>query len=66
MDYTALGFILILAYAGWAKGNPEPPTITETSPPTTTTEESILMGELENSRIPKTYKQYSVPFQTTL
>ena len=54
MDYTALGFILILAYAGWAKGNPEPPTITETSPPTTT-EEAISMGELEHLRIPKIY-----------
>ena len=54
MDYTALGLILILAYAGWAKGNPEPPTITETSPPTTT-EEAISMGELENLRIPKIY-----------
>ena len=50
MDHTAaLCFMLIIACAGWVEGNPQPPTTTNASPPTT--EES--MGEFESLRIAK-------------
>ena len=51
MDHTALCFMLIVACAGWVDGNPQPPTTTNASPPTT--EESIHMGKFESLRIAK-------------